>query len=179
MRQPLRRPESGRSRERRSMDLIAPMDWGLSKVTARQVIARLRRCITAMNLLVKTAGSACRPLRQSTQLMNAGISGNACRNEGFDMMTPSSPEGVDQFGAGCATFENLDTVILALGVNDVVYFTADETSKDYLNQATSCGTTHMTETLHQRGVCAVAQTLSLEKGYPEAGGYAADEETDQ
>ena len=38
---------------------------------------------------------------------------------------------MDRFERDVLAFENLDTVILALGVNDVAYFTDD--TKDYLN----------------------------------------------
>lgn len=134
-----------------------------------RVIAAFGDSITAMNRWVKPLQKRLFD-RYGTKyaLMNAGISGNCLLHEGTDMMTLSfGQKGVDRFERDVLAFENLDTVILALGVNDVAYFTDD--TKDYLNyDAYVSAITSMTETLHQRGVRVVMQTLSPRKGYPEA-----------
>ena len=126
--------------------------------------------ITAMNRWVK-------PLQKRLferfggkyTLLNAGIGGNCLlyRVPGF-MGSSYGEKGIDRFERDVLGFDNLHTVILALGVNDVAYYTK-KTEQTISFDAYTAAVRNMTNTLKTRGVRIVMQTLTPREGFVKKG----------
>lgn len=97
-------------------------------------------------------------------LLNAGITGNCLLYEPGGMFGPVFGEmGTKRFQRDVLETPGLDTVILALGVNDVAYL--NEQTAGQINLETfSRAIIFMTDTLHQRGVRVVMQTITPRLG---------------
>ena len=97
-------------------------------------------------------------------LLNAGISGNCLLYERSDFFAPVFGDmGINRFARDVLETPDLDTVIFALGVNDVSYLnekTAGQISLETFSRAVAS----MTDALHQRGVRVVAQTITPRLG---------------
>ena len=93
-------------------------------------------------------------------LLNAGISGNCLLYERPDFLAPMFGDmGVNRFERDVLDTPNLHTVIFALGVNDVAYYT--EKTKEQLSlDAFRRAVTKIADTLHARNVKLVAQTIT-------------------
>ncbi len=93
-------------------------------------------------------------------LLNAGISGNCLLYERPDFLAPMFGDmGVKRFDRDVLDTPNLHTVIFALGVNDVAYYT--EKTKEQLSlDAFRSAVTKIVDTLHARGVKVVIQTIT-------------------
>ena len=126
--------------------------------------------ITAMNRWVK-------PLQKRLferfggkyTLLNAGIGGNCLlyRVPGF-MGSSYGEKGIDRFERDVLGFDNLYTLILALGVNDVAYYTK-KTEQTISFDAYTAAVRNMTNTLKTRGVRIVMQTLTPREGFVKKG----------
>ena len=135
-----------------------------------KVIVAFGDSITAMNRWVK-------PLRERLfktyggkySLMNAGISGNCLLYEIPGFMGSSYGEmGTARFERDVLSFTNLHTVIFALGVNDISYYTKKTESVISFDKYVTAVTT-IAKQLHSRGVRIVAQTLTPRTGYVKKG----------
>ena len=135
-----------------------------------KVIVAFGDSITAMNRWVK-------PLRERLfktyggkySLMNAGISGNCLLYEIPGFMGSSYGEmGTARFERDVLSFTNLHTVIFALGVNDISYYTKKTESVISFDKYVTAVTT-IANQLHSRGVRIVAQTLTPRTGYVKKG----------
>lgn len=127
--------------------------------------------ITAMNRWVK-------PLQKRLfecfggkyALLNAGIGGNCLLYQVPGFMGSSYGEkGVARFERDVLSFDNLHTVILALGVNDVAYYTR-KTEQTISFDAYTEAIQGLTKALKDRGIRVVMQTLTpredfVKKGY--------------
>ena len=93
-------------------------------------------------------------------LLNAGISGNCLLYERPDFLAPMFGDmGVKRFDRDVLDTPNLHTVIFALGVNDVAYYT--EKTKEQLSlDAFRSAVTKIVDTLHARGVKVVIQAIT-------------------
>ena len=97
-------------------------------------------------------------------LLNSGISGNCLLYEPEGMFGPVFGEMVTKrFSRDVLELPGLDTVILALGVNDVAYLN-EQTAGQISAEAFSRAVNAMTDTLHQRGVRVVMQTITPRLG---------------
>ena len=97
-------------------------------------------------------------------LLNSGISGNCLLYEPGGMFGPVFGEmGTKRFSRDVLEISGLDTVILALGVNDVAYLN-EQTAGQISVEAFSRAINAMTDTLHQRGVRVVMQTITPRLG---------------
>ncbi len=110
-------------------------------------------------------------------LLNSGISGNCLLYEPKGVFGPVFGQmGTARFSRDVLEIPNLDTVILALGVNDVAYLsekTAGVISPGRYRDAV----TAMTEELHRRGVRAVMSTITPRLGVARTmGRYTRDME---
>lgn len=141
-----------------------------SSKTSRVIVA-FGDSITAMNRWVK-------PLRARLYqkyggkyaLMNAGISGNCLLYQRPGILGRSFGEkGVNRFDRDMLSFENLSTVILALGVNDVFYYNKRTSGKISLERYIAA-VTDIAKRLREQGVRVATQTLTPRKGWVE-GGY--------
>lgn len=97
-------------------------------------------------------------------LLNSGISGNCLLHETDGIFAPVFGEmGTKRFARDVLDIPNLHTAIFGLGVNDVSYYT--EKTADHINLASfRAAVTDMTNTLHDRGVRVVMQTISPRLG---------------
>lgn len=97
-------------------------------------------------------------------LLNSGITGNCLLYEPGGIFGPVYGEmGTKRFSRDVLEIPGLDTAILALGVNDAAYLneqTAGQISLETFSRAISA----MTDTLHQRGVRVVMQTITPRLG---------------
>ena len=97
-------------------------------------------------------------------LLNSGISGNCLLYEPGGMFGPVFGEtGTKRFSRDVLEISGLDTVILALGVNDAAYL-KEQTAGQISLETFSCAITAMTDALHQRGVRVVMQTITPRLG---------------
>lgn len=133
-----------------------------------KVIVAFGDSITAMNRWVK-------PLQRRLYetygtayvLMNAGINGNCLLYEPTGFAAGSYGEkGIGRFERDVLCFENLSTVIIGLGVNDVAYYTK-KTECEINFQRFTEAITKIVSILRERGVRVIIQTLSPRKGYPQ------------
>ena len=126
--------------------------------------------ITAMNRWVK-------PLQKRLfahfggkyTLLNAGIGGNCLLYQVPGFMGSSYGEkGVVRFERDVLSFDDLHTVILALGVNDVAYYTK-KTEQIISFDAYTAAILELTKALKDRGVRVVMQTLTPREGFVKKG----------
>lgn len=126
--------------------------------------------ITAMNRWVK-------PLQKRLfarfgggyTLLNAGIGGNCLLYQVPGFMGSSYGEkGVARFERDVLSFDDLHTVILALGVNDVAYYTK-KTEQIISFDAYTAAILELTKALKERGVRVVMQTLTPREGFVKKG----------
>ncbi len=93
-------------------------------------------------------------------LLNAGISGNCLLYERPDFLAPMFGDmGVRRFERDVLDTPHLHTVIFALGVNDVAYYT-EKTKTQLSLDAFRSAVTKIADTLHARNVKLVAQTIT-------------------
>lgn len=132
-----------------------------------QIIAAFGDSITAMSRWTKPLQSRLSvAYGQEFILLNAGISGNCLLYDvpGF-MSLSCGRKGIDRFEDDVLSQQNLHTVILALGVNDIAYYTSK--TKKVINLGNyQKAVIKMVEILRSQKVRVVAQTLSPRKGYP-------------
>jgi lysophospholipase L1-like esterase len=97
-------------------------------------------------------------------LLNSGISGNCLLYERDDLLAPVFGEmGTKRFERDVLEISNLDTVIFALGVNDVSYW--NERTAGQINlPAYQSAITDMVDALHRRGVRVCMQTITPRLG---------------
>ena len=102
-------------------------------------------------------------------LMNAGISGNCLLYDIPGLMGASYGEkGVSRFERDVLRFSGLCGVILALGVNDVAYYSQKTGAVISLEQYGSA-VTDIVDRLHKAGVRVIAQTLPPRSGFVKKG----------
>ncbi len=93
-------------------------------------------------------------------LLNAGISGNCLLYERPDFLAPMFGDmGVKRFERDVLATTHLHTVIFALGVNDVAYYT-EKTKSQLSLDAFRSAVTKIADTLHAQNVKLVAQTIT-------------------
>ena len=135
-----------------------------------KIIVAFGDSITAMNRWVK-------PLQRRLfdayggdyALMNAGISGNCLLYDVPGLMGASYGEkGVSRFERDVLRFSELCGVILALGVNDVAYYSQKTGAVISLEQYGSA-VTDIVDRLHKAGVRVIAQTLPPRTGFVKKG----------
>ncbi|MCR4634394.1 MAG: hypothetical protein K5648_09750 [Erysipelotrichaceae bacterium] len=117
--------------------------------------------ITAMSRWTKPLGKRLEDAYQGRYvLLNSGISGNCLLYEAESVFAPVfGQKGVDRFERDVLSLNDVSTVILALGVNDVSYL--NDSSKDIINlQNYIAALTKMSEMLHARGIRVVMQTVT-------------------
>ena len=140
--------------------------------TVELLTAELVRAIVAFGDSITAMSQWTRPLAERLAaaypgeyaLLNAGISGNCLLYERSDFFAPVFGDmGINRFARDVLETPDLDTVIFALGVNDVSYLnekTAGQISLETFSRAVAS----MTDALHQRGVRVVAQTITPRLG---------------
>ena len=97
-------------------------------------------------------------------LLNSGISGNCLLYERDDLLGPVFGEmGTKRFERDVLEIPNLDSVIFALGVNDVSYLN-DNTAGQINLPAYQSAITDMVDALHRRGVRVCVQTITPRLG---------------
>lgn len=135
-----------------------------------KIIVAFGDSITALNRWVK-------PLQRRLfdayggdyALMNAGISGNCLLYDVPGLMGASYGEkGVSRFERDVLRFSGLCGVILALGVNDVAYYSQKTGAVISLEQYASA-VTDIVDRLHKAGVRVIAQTLPPRSGFVKKG----------
>lgn len=135
-----------------------------------KIIVAFGDSITAMNRWVK-------PLQRRLfdayggdyALMNAGIGGNCLLYDIPGLMGVSYGEkGVSRFERDVLRFSGLCGVILALGVNDVAYYSQKTGAVISLEQYGSA-VTDIVDRLHKAGVRVIAQTLPPRSGFVKKG----------
>ncbi|MBQ1369406.1 MAG: hypothetical protein IJM83_08405 [Firmicutes bacterium] len=102
-------------------------------------------------------------------LLNAGIGGNCLlyRVPGF-MGSSYGEKGVARFERDVLGFDGLHTVILALGCNDVAYF-SKKTEQTISFEAFTAAVQDLSGRLKERGVRLVVQTLTPREGFVKKG----------
>ena len=97
-------------------------------------------------------------------LLNSGITGNCLLYEPEGVFGQIYGEmGTKRFERDVLEIPGLDTVILALGVNDVAYLN-EKTAGQIKLQAYQSAITHMVDQLHRRGVRVCIQTITPRLG---------------
>jgi lysophospholipase L1-like esterase len=97
-------------------------------------------------------------------LLNSGISGNCLLYERDDLFAPIFGEmGTKRFVRDVLEIPGLDTVIFALGVNDVSYLN-EKTAGQINLPAYQEAVTNMVDELHKRGVRVCMQTITPRLG---------------
>ena len=103
-------------------------------------------------------------------LLNSGISGNCLLYEPEGVFGQVfGDKGTARFGRDVLEIPNLDTVIIALGVNDVAYLN-EKTSAQISFPAYQNAITDMVDELHRRGVRVCMQTITPRLGVARAMG---------
>ena len=135
-----------------------------------KVIVAFGDSITAMNRWVKPLNKRLLDAFEGRYtLLNAGIGGNCLTYTVPGFMGRSYGEkGIARFERDVLSFDNLHAVIIALGVNDVAYYTK-KTASIISFETYKDATTNIVTQLRNRGVRVIAQTLTPRTGYMDKG----------
>lgn len=135
-----------------------------------KVIVAFGDSITAMNRWVKPLNKRLLDAFEGRYtLLNAGIGGNCLTYTVPGFMGSSYGEkGIARFERDVLSFDNLHAVIIALGVNDVAYYTK-KTASIISFETYKDATTNIVTQLRNRGVRVIAQTLTPRTGYMDKG----------
>lgn len=137
---------------------------------ASNVIVAFGDSITAMNRWVKPLNKRLLDaFKGKYTLLNAGIGGNCLTYSVPGFIGRSYGEkGIARFERDVLSFDHLHAVIIALGVNDVAYYTK-KTASVISFEAYKDATTSMVAQLRNRGVRVIAQTLTPRTGFTNKG----------
>ncbi len=113
-------------------------------------------------------------------LLNSGISGNCLlyKTEGITSDLFGEP-GIIRFDRDVLSLDNVHAVIIAIGVNDVSYYT--EKTKDIINlESYQKAVTELTERLHEKKIRVIMSTITPRlKCDPKMGVFTAEMEQER
>lgn len=132
---------------------------------AQKVIVAFGDSITAMSRWTKPlAKRLSEAYGAQFTLINSGISGNCLTYEVPGFFRDSyGVMGIHRYRRDVLEIPNVETVILAFGINDIAYMTA-KTEREVNEKRLIDETAKLTEILHENGIRVVCQTLAFRKG---------------